>query len=189
MNSTQYATAIMDELRGWTHEWLEGLLGIRRHQVTLGLPVPYPSHPLPVGFPFGEFSLSERFEWIHTYGAQQQLRHIHHVEFFFYGRTQGSGSSVAWKVVDSITSTPLGIFEIADPIYKDATLPFRIDTDLVLEAMAASLRKRVPIHLTSHIVPSNVHLRGVPRPLRIYELRTSNHTIIRRRPRPTFSAL
>ncbi|KAJ7806192.1 hypothetical protein B0H14DRAFT_2610602 [Mycena olivaceomarginata] len=32
MNSTQYATAIMDELRGWTYEWLEGLLGIRRHQ-------------------------------------------------------------------------------------------------------------------------------------------------------------
>ncbi|KAJ7870599.1 hypothetical protein B0H14DRAFT_2725595, partial [Mycena olivaceomarginata] len=162
-------TDIMNELRGWTREWLEGLLGIRRHQVALGLPVPYPSHPLPVGFPFGEFS--ERFEWIHTYGTQQ-LRHIHHVEFVFYGRTQGPGSSVAWKVVDSITSTPLGIFEIAGPIYEDATLPFRIDTDLVLEAMAASLR-------SAHIVPANVHLRGVPHPLRTYELRTSNHTIIR----------
>ncbi|KAJ7860967.1 hypothetical protein B0H14DRAFT_2743165 [Mycena olivaceomarginata] len=169
MNSTQYATDIMNELRGWTREWLEGLLGIRRHQVALGLPVPYPSHPVPVGFPFGEFSLSERFEWIHTYGAQQ-LRHIHHVEFVFYGRTQGPGSSVAWKVVDSISICP---------IYEDATLPFRIDTDLVLEAMAASLRKRVPIHLASQIVPANVHLRGVPHPLRIYELRTSNHTIIR----------
>jgi hypothetical protein len=111
-----------------------------------------------VGFPFGEFSLSERFEWIHTYGAQQQLRHIHHVEFAFHGRTQGPGSSVAWKVVDSISvflwnsfysnyrrhlyvpgaaSIPLGVFEIAGPIYQDATLPFRIDTDLVLEAMAA----------------------------------------------------
>ncbi|KAJ7724035.1 hypothetical protein B0H14DRAFT_3004289, partial [Mycena olivaceomarginata] len=154
MNSTRYATAIMDELRGWTHEWLEGLRGIRRHQVALGLPVPHPSHPLPVGFPFGEFSLSERFEWIHTYGAQQQLRHIHHVEFVFHGRTQGPGSSVAWKVVDSI---------IAGPIYEDATLPFRIDTDL----------KRAPIHLSSHIVPPNVHLRGVPQPLRICELRTT----------------
>jgi hypothetical protein len=63
--------------------------------------------------------------------------------------------------VPGAASTPLGIFEIAGPIYEDATLPFRIDTDLVLEAMAASLRKRVPIHLASHIVPPNVHLRGV----------------------------
>ncbi|KAJ7891134.1 hypothetical protein B0H13DRAFT_1887231 [Mycena leptocephala] len=189
---------IMNELRGWGHDWLEGFRGIRQQQVDLGSYVPYPSHPLPVGFPFGDFSLSHTFEWVHEYGTEQ-LRHIHHVDFVFQGRTNGPGSSIGWSVVDSegrlflapptgsmiahsvffADGTELGVFEIAGPIYDTAVLPFTIDTDLVLEAMSASLGERMPVHLASRVVPVHVHPNQLPRPLRIYELRTSDQTAIR----------
>jgi hypothetical protein len=188
----------MNELRGWGHDWLEGFRGIRQQQVDLGSYVPYPSHPLPVGFPFGDFSLSHTFEWLHEYGTEQ-LRHIHHVDFVFQGRTNGPGSSIGWSVVDRegelflapptgskiahsrpfADGTELGVFEIAGPIYDTAVLPFTIDTDLVLEAMSASLRERMPVHLASRVVPMHVHPNQLPRPLRIYELRTSDQTAIR----------
>ncbi|KAJ6556184.1 hypothetical protein B0H19DRAFT_1235457 [Mycena capillaripes] len=181
MNHAQYVTAIMDELRHWAHAWLEGLRELRQLQTVLGQLIPYPSHPLPAGFPFGQFSLSHRCEWIHEYGSEQ-LRHIHNVDFLFQGRTNGPGSSIAWSAVDIADQTDLGVFEIAGPIYDDATpLPFRIDTDLVLEGMSASLRERVPIHLASRVVAvvPNEHPDDLPRPLRIYELRTANQTVIR----------
>ncbi|KAJ7606972.1 hypothetical protein DFH06DRAFT_1250548 [Mycena polygramma] len=121
----QYATDIMDQLRGWAHDWLEGLRGIRQQQATLNLPVPYPSHPLPVGFPIGVFSLSQRFEWVHEYRIyepdydeyrREQLRHTHSVDFVFQGRTNGPGSSVAWSVVDRA-----GAFFVIEPSRQSLT--------------------------------------------------------------------
>ncbi|KAJ7891144.1 hypothetical protein B0H13DRAFT_2039346 [Mycena leptocephala] len=169
-SSFLYATHIKNELQGFR--------GIRQQQADLGSYVPYPSHPLPVGFPLGDFSLSHTFEWVHVYGTEQ-LRHIHRVDFVFQGRTNGPGSSIGWSVVDREDGTDLGVFEIAGPIYDTAVLPFTIDTDLVLEAMSASLRERMPVHLASRVVPVNVHPNELPRPLRIYELRTSDQTAIR----------
>jgi hypothetical protein len=103
MNAVQYATAIMNELRGWAHDWLVAQRTSRELQVVLNWPVPHPNHPLPVGFPFGEFVLAQTFEWVHEYGAEQ-LRHIYWVDFVFHGRIGGPGSSVAWKLITEGTS-------------------------------------------------------------------------------------
>ncbi|KAJ7486952.1 hypothetical protein FB451DRAFT_1228396 [Mycena latifolia] len=174
----QYATAIMDELRGWAHEWLAGLRASRALQRTLALPLPHPNYPLPSGFPFGNFALSQRFEWIHEYGAEQ-LRHVYSVDFALHGRMNGPGSSVAWNLV---TEGPiqLGVFEIAGRIYDDALLPFEINTDLVLEAMLASLIARAPIRLASHdIAVGNVQPGAPPQYMRVYELCTPNGAVLR----------
>ncbi|KAF8183242.1 hypothetical protein K438DRAFT_1975112 [Mycena galopus ATCC 62051] len=192
MDPIEYTTAIMNELRGWAQIWIEGLCGIRQQQVSLGFPTPYPSYPLPVGFPFDQFTLSETFEWIHEDGTEQR-RHIYDVAFVLQGRTNGPDSSVAWRVVNSAgvlvvatdlmklpltllpDRTPLGIFEIAGPIYDSPNLPFRIDTDLILEAMSASLRERAPVHLASRVdLAPDTDPNGMARPFRIYELRTPN---------------
>ncbi|KAJ7212746.1 hypothetical protein B0H12DRAFT_378233 [Mycena haematopus] len=174
MDPIQYTTIIMNELRGWAQFWIDGLRGIRQQQAALGLVVPYPNYPLPIGFPFDEFTLSETFEWIHEDGSEQR-RHIYNVGFVLHGRTDGLDSSVAWKVVNSADGTPLGIFEIAGPIYDSPVLPFPIDTDLVLEAMSASLGECAPVHLASHVVLApdpDTDPNGLLRPARIYELRT-----------------
>ncbi|KAJ7108385.1 hypothetical protein C8R43DRAFT_1140048 [Mycena crocata] len=167
----------MDELRGWVHDWLEGFRRSRELQIVLSLPIPYPSHPLPIGFPFEDFSLWQRFEWIHEYGTEQ-LRHIHSVDFFFHGRTNGLGSSVAWKVATA-DGIELGVFEIAGPIYADDALPFRIDTDLVLEGILASLAQHTPVHLASRLVSvPNVQSHAPPQTLQVYELRTPTQQVI-----------
>ncbi|KAF8190943.1 hypothetical protein K438DRAFT_1935469 [Mycena galopus ATCC 62051] len=174
MNPIEYTTAITNELRGWAQSWIEGLCGIRQQQPFLGLPTPYPNYPLPVGFPFDQFTLSETFEWIHEDGTEQR-RHIYNVALVLEGRTNGPDSSVAWRVVNTADRTPLGIFEIAGPIYDSANLPFRIDTDLILEAMSASLRERAPVHLASRVdLAPDPDPNGMARPFRIYELRTPN---------------
>ncbi|KAJ7479173.1 hypothetical protein FB451DRAFT_1395770 [Mycena latifolia] len=180
MNPAQlhYATTIMNELRGWAHDWLAGLRASRELQRALNLPSPHPNHPLPMGFPFGDFELSQNFEWIHEYGTEQ-LRHAYSVEFVFHGRMNGPGSSVAWNL---ITEGPidLGVFEIAGRIYDDAQLPFAIDADLVLEAMLASLSARAPIRLASRdTVAPNPEADASPHPVRVYELRTPHGAVIR----------
>ncbi|KAJ7852245.1 hypothetical protein B0H13DRAFT_2673982 [Mycena leptocephala] len=146
-----------NELRGWGHDWLEGFRGIRQQQVDLGSYVPYPSHPLPVGFPWRLLA----------------------VAYIRMGPHERTGLFHRMERVDREDGTDLGVFEIAGPIYDTAVLPFTIDTDLVLEAMSASLRERMPVHLASRVVPVNVHPNELPRPLRIYELRTSDQTAIR----------
>ncbi|KAJ7164318.1 hypothetical protein C8R46DRAFT_310720 [Mycena filopes] len=183
MNTEQYATAIMDELRGWAQEWLQGLSAMRAMQTALGTDVPYPSYPLPIGFPLGDFTLTQGFSWTHVYGDYHQIRHTYTVDFILQGRTNGPGSSVAWSVVEREGGILLGILEIAGPIYDDAQLPFRIDTDLLLLAMAASLRVHTPIHLRSRVEviagpvvhPNNA---GVPHPQRVYELRTAHQHVV-----------
>ncbi|KAJ6452636.1 hypothetical protein C8R45DRAFT_1040437 [Mycena sanguinolenta] len=189
MDPSQYTTLIVNELRYWTQNWIDGLRDIRQQQgqqQAAGLVIPYPNYPLPVGFPFDEFMLSETFEWIHEDGYHQR-RHIYNVRFVFQGRTHGSDSSIAWSVVNSADETALGVFEIAGPIYDSPTVPFQMDTDLVLEAMSASLGARAPVHLASRVVlipPDPNTPNGLPRPLRIYELRRptgpSSSVVIRR---------
>ncbi|KAF7332864.1 hypothetical protein MVEN_02391400 [Mycena venus] len=180
MDYVRYVTTIMDELRGKAQEWIDNVRGVRQQLVALGMSLPYPSYPLPIAFPFGEFTASQTFEWIHEYGTEQ-LRHIFTVDFILQGRTSGPGSSVAWRVINSADGKLLGIFEIAGPIYDSATLPFPIDTDLILEAMSASLGVHAPVHLASRVVTiaNTTHPDGLPQPLRIYELRTANQMVIR----------
>ncbi|KAJ6517278.1 hypothetical protein C8R47DRAFT_1086846 [Mycena vitilis] len=189
----QYATDIMDQLRGWAHDWLEGLRGIRQQQTTLNLPVPYPSHPLPVGFPIDLFSLSQRFEWVHEYTItstsssrgvrMDRVRQLHGVSSIGQVRSLSLHrlKNHSPRFLDYFAAAiQLGVFEIAGPIYNDAALPFQIDTDLVLEATSTSLSERVPIHLASRVVAvPNTHADGLAHPMRIYELRTSNRTVIR----------
>ncbi|KAK7053539.1 hypothetical protein R3P38DRAFT_1460891 [Favolaschia claudopus] len=180
MNNEQYLTAILDELRGFTGRWIEGLRGIRQQQALLRMPIPYPSYPLPQQFPFGDFQLSETFEWIHEYG-RQQLRHVHSVRFIFQGRTNGPNSSVAWRI-DNTHGTALGIFEIAASIYVSQSLPFRINEDLILEGMSASLATHEPMRLISRVVVvANPDPRRRPRRMRVYELQSgvSNPTRVR----------
>ncbi|KAJ7736057.1 hypothetical protein DFH07DRAFT_987012 [Mycena maculata] len=172
MNSAQYAIAITNELRDRVHDWLDGLrIG---HMLHLSLNLP---SPLPVGFPFGAFYLSETLEWIHEYGAEQ-LRHIHAISFVFQGRTNGPGSSVAWRVATT-GEIDLGVFEIAAGVHDDTALPFSIDSALVLEATLASLQLRAPLHLSSQVgsVP-NVQPNTVPHSFRDFELRTAGGTLV-----------
>ncbi|KAJ7659912.1 hypothetical protein B0H17DRAFT_1212798 [Mycena rosella] len=174
----QYATAIMNELRGWAHEWLAALRASREQQRMLGLPAPHPNHPLPPGFPFGDFDLGRGFEWLHIYGAEQ-IRHVYAVAFVFHGRVNGPGSSVAWKLLAD-GSIELGVFEIAGAICDDAARPFAIDTDLILEAMLASLSARAPIRLASrHGVVPNAQPGAPPHAVQVYELRPPGGAVIR----------
>ncbi|KAJ7738051.1 hypothetical protein DFH07DRAFT_944118 [Mycena maculata] len=173
MNNAQYAIAITNELRDRVHDWLDGLrIG---HMLHLSLNTP---SPLPVEFPFGVFFLSETLEWIHEYGAEQ-LRHIHAVSFVFQDRTNGPGSSVAWRVATT-GDIDLGVFEIAAGVYDDAALPFDIDSALVLEAMLASLQSRAPVHLSSQAgsVP-NAQPNAALHFFRDFELRTAGGTLVR----------
>ncbi|KAJ7429647.1 hypothetical protein B0H11DRAFT_2142406 [Mycena galericulata] len=194
MNSAQYATAITNELRDHAYAWLDGLRWRLELQLVLNIPALHAVYPFPVGFPLQPFSLVEEFAWTHEYD-QDELRHVHRVEFVLRGRTNGAGSSVAWAVVT--TGTPpasslrtlsllqaihncvlfagnisLGVFEIAGPIYDDPALPFSIDAALVLEAILASLRLREPVHLRSRPITAAV-------PFRVFELRTASGILVR----------
>ncbi|KAJ7876733.1 hypothetical protein B0H14DRAFT_3130379, partial [Mycena olivaceomarginata] len=104
MSYDPYATAITDELRSWVHEWLAGIYGSWTLHAVLRLPLPHPTYPLPLAFPFGAFSTWQVFEWIHDYGTNQ-LRHSYVVCFAFHGRTNGPDSSVVWKIVSEATSS------------------------------------------------------------------------------------
>ncbi|KAJ6582670.1 hypothetical protein DFH09DRAFT_1275556 [Mycena vulgaris] len=182
MNAAEYATAIMDELRGWAHGWLVALRTTCALQRILNLPSPHANYSLPPGFPFGDFTLSQLFEWIHEYGTEQ-LRHTHSVAFILRGRTNGPSSSVAWTLIPEEEQIELGVLEIAGPIYDDGELPFQIDTDLVLEGMMASLCARAPMYLASRTLAAmnpNSPPGAPPHVLRIYELRTPTGTVIRR---------
>ncbi|KAJ6598595.1 hypothetical protein B0H10DRAFT_1959412 [Mycena sp. CBHHK59/15] len=177
----QYATAIMDELRSWVCTWLQGVRSEWTMHTSLNLPAPYPNYPLPSGFPFGDFSMSQTFEWIHEYGAEQ-IRHSYPADFRFHGRTYGRSSSVAWKV-STTNEVVLGVFEIAGPVYDDPCLPFEIGPDLVFEAMLASLATHKPVHLGSHIgvvVLQNHNNANTAQSVQFFELRTSDHSLIRR---------
>ncbi|KAJ6582635.1 hypothetical protein DFH09DRAFT_1275549 [Mycena vulgaris] len=182
MNAVEYATAIMDELRGWAHDRLVALRTTCALQRILNLPSPHANYSLPPGFPFGDFTLSQLFEWIHEYGTEQ-LRHTHSVAFILRGRTNGPSSSVAWTLIPEEEQIELGVLEIAGPIYDDGELPFQIDTDLVLEGMMASLCARAPMYLASRTLAAmnpNSPPGAPPHVLRIYELRTPTGTVIRR---------
>ncbi|KAJ7511918.1 hypothetical protein B0H11DRAFT_1953617 [Mycena galericulata] len=170
MNSAQYATAITNELRDHAHAWLDALRWRLELQLVLNLPALHPAYPFPVGFPLQPFSLVEEFAWTHEYD-QDELRHVHRVEFALRGRTSGAGSSVAWTVVTT-GNISLGVIEIAGPIYDDPALPFSIDAALVLEAILASLRLREPVHLRSRPIT-------VPVPFRVFELRTASGILVR----------
>lgn len=171
----QYAIAIMAELRGWAREWLEGLRQSRALNRTLGLP----DDSLPSGFPFGDFSLTRRFGWVHEYGAEE-LRHVYPVAFVFLRRTHGPGSSVAWSL-NTEGPIQLGVFEIAGRVYDDGRRPFRIDADLVLEGMVASLDAHEPVRLASRDAPlQDTAPPHAVRLARVYELRTPGGVVIRR---------
>ncbi|KAJ7681275.1 hypothetical protein B0H17DRAFT_1205945 [Mycena rosella] len=152
----QYATAIMNELRGWAHEWLAALRASREQQRMLGLPAPHPNHLLPPGSP------SAILTW--------------------RGGSSGSTFTARSKFGTSTASRSieLGVFEIAGAIYDDAARPFAINADLVLEAMLASLSARAPVRLASrHGLVPNAQPGAPPHAVQVYELRTPGGEVIR----------
>ena len=72
------------------------------------------------------------------------------------------------------------MFEIAGPIYDDPRLPFVLGSDIVLEALLASLALHRPVRFGSHIiwVPDESGMIGVSA-VQFFELRTPDQEVIR----------
>ncbi|KAJ6600698.1 hypothetical protein B0H10DRAFT_1958725 [Mycena sp. CBHHK59/15] len=176
----QYATAIMDELRSWVCTWLQGVRSEWTMHTSLNLPAPYPNYPLPSGFPFGDFSMSQTSNGSTNTGQNK-----------FGTPTRGfqiSRSHLRSQLISGLESlhdkrSSAGCFEIAGPVYDDPCLPFEIGPDLVFEAMLASLATHKPVHLGSHIgvvVLQNHNNANTAQSVQFFELRTSDHSLIRR---------
>jgi hypothetical protein len=81
----------------------------------------------------------------------------------------------------------LGVFEIAGPIYDARSLlPFTLGSQLVLEALLASLATRRPVRLGSHIIrlPDGSDMDAMAQrtpasAVQFFELRTPEEQVIR----------
>ncbi|KAJ7798418.1 hypothetical protein B0H13DRAFT_2504995 [Mycena leptocephala] len=152
MNYDGYATAITDELRFWVHEWLAGVYASWALHDVLQLPLPHQNYPLPPTFPFGAFSTWQVSNGCTSTAARTSCDTA--TPWPSPSTDAPTAQARLWRGKSCLVcDVELGVFEIAGPIYDARSLlPFTLGSQLVLEALLASLATRRPVRLGSHII-------------------------------------